>query len=240
MGGGAIFWSKLPSKVEIINDYNRELINFYEVCKNEFIELEKMIRISLHSRSLHADATVMYDNPHLFTRIQRAWAVWVLSSQSFGSMLDGPWGYDIKSSTMAKKLNGKRDSFTEQLAIRLQNVQIENTDALRVIRSRDHKEAFHYCDPPYYNSDCGHYDGYSKDDFEMLLRALENCEGNFLLSSYPSDILKAYTKKNNWYTHKLEQSVSVTKTTRGRKKKIEVLTSNYDLQNPRQNLMLIG
>src|SRR5690606_37080029 len=144
VGGGAIFWAKPPSKVEIINDYNRELINFYEVCKNEFIELEKMIRISLHSRSLHADATVMYENPHLFTRIQRAWAGWVLSSQGFASKLDGPWGYDIRTNNMPDMMKAKRDDFTERLAIRLQNVQIENTDAVRIIRSRDYEKAFQY------------------------------------------------------------------------------------------------
>src|SRR5690554_8145229 len=55
VGGGAIFWSKQPSEVEIINDYNRELINFYECVQNEFVELEKMVRISLHSRSLRSE-----------------------------------------------------------------------------------------------------------------------------------------------------------------------------------------
>lgn len=35
VGGGAIFWAKEPSNVEVINDTNRELINFYEMCKNE-------------------------------------------------------------------------------------------------------------------------------------------------------------------------------------------------------------
>lgn len=239
VGGGAIFWAKPPSEAEIINDYNRELINFYEVCKNEFIELEKMVRISLHSRSLHTDATVMYENPHLFSRIQRAWAVWVLSTQSFSAMLDGSWGYDVKGCTMPKKLNSKKNSFTENLAIRLQNVQIENTDALRIIRSRDHKDAFHYCDPPYFNSDCGHYDGYSKDDFENLLITLQECEGKFLMSSYPSDILTEYSKKNNWFTRNIEQSVSVANGTGGPgKKKIEVLTANYDLSNPTDNLVL--
>ncbi|QZT36681.1 DNA adenine methylase [Halosquirtibacter xylanolyticus] len=44
------------------------------------------------------------------------------------------------------------------MSIRLQNVQIECTDALRIINSRDQEEAFFYCDPPYFNSDCGHYD----------------------------------------------------------------------------------
>lgn len=160
VGGGAIFWSKKPSEVEVINDYNRELINFYECVQNEFIELEKMVRISLHSRSLHQDATVVYENPHMFSKIKRAWAIWVLSAQSFSSMLDGSWGYDKIKGTTSQKIANKRDSFTEELAIRIQNVQIENTDALRIINSRDYKDAFIYCDPPYFNSDCGHYDGY--------------------------------------------------------------------------------
>lgn len=37
VGGGAIFWTKPKSEVEVINDTNRELINFYEVVQNEFI-----------------------------------------------------------------------------------------------------------------------------------------------------------------------------------------------------------
>lgn len=239
VGGGAIFWAKRPSECEIINDYNRELINFYEVCKNEFVDLEKMIRISLHSRSLHSDAMVMYEHPHLFTRIQRAWAVWVLAAQSFSAMLDGSWGYDTIGGVTAKKIKNKRETFTEKYSIRLQNVQIENTDALRVIRSRDGKEAFHYCDPPYFNSDCGHYDGYSIEDFEALLTTLSNIEGKFLLSSYPSEILAEYTNKNGWFTKKVVQTVSVASGTTGSsKKKIEVLTANYDLSNPRSELRL--
>src|SRR5690606_40110212 len=98
----------------------------------------------------------------------------------------------------------------------------------------------YYCDPPYFNSDCGHYDGYSKEDFEVLLQTLQACEGKFLMSSYPSDILADYTKQNGWYTLSVEQSVSVasgTSTKRG-KKKIEVLTANYDLSNPKEKLTL--
>lgn len=239
VGGGAIFWAKRPSEVEIINDNNRELINFYEVAKNEFVELEKMVRISLHSRSLHSDATVIYNNPHMFTRIQRAWAVWVLAAQSFSAMLDGTWGYDRLRGTTSAKILNKREGFTIDYAIRLQEVQIECTDALRIIRSRDFSEAFHYCDPPYYNSDCGHYDGYSIDDFENLLRTLESIEGKFLMSSYPSDLLTHYTKKNSWCTRSIEQAVTVANGTGGGgKRKIEVLTANYDLSNPRGELRL--
>jgi len=239
VGGGAIFWSKHPSEVEIINDYNRELINFYECVQNNFVELEKMVRISLHSRSLHKDASVVYENPHMFTKIKRAWAVWVLASQSFSSMLDGSWGYDKIKGTTSQKITNKREAFTEDLAIRIQNVQIENTDALRIINSRDYKDAFIYCDPPYFNSDCGHYDGYSKEDFENLLKMLQNIEGKFLMSSYPSEILVQYTKQSGWFTRTVEQKVSVANaTSKPAKKKIEVLTANYDLSNPRESLTL--
>lgn len=239
VGGGAIFWAKQKSETEIINDYNRELINFYECVQNDFVALEQMVRISLHSRSLHGDATVIYNNPHMFDRLKRAWAVWVLAAQSFSSMLDGTFGYDRVKGTTSKKITNKREDFTIDLAIRMQNVQLECTDALRVINSRDHKGAFHYCDPPYFNSDCGHYDGYTKDDFENLLKTLQRVEGKFLMSSYPSDILSQYTTANGWQTMQLEQTVSVANGTgKPGKKKIEVLTANYDLSNPREDLKL--
>ena len=198
-----------------------------------------MVRISLHSRSLHNDANVVYNNPHMFTRIKRAWAVWVLASQSFSSMLGGSFGYDKIKGTTSKKITKKRDEFTFDYSIRIQNVQIENTDALRIIRSRDYEKAFHYCDPPYYNSDCGHYDGYTIEDFEMLLKTLSDIKGKFLLSSYPSEILVNYTKKFGWNSIRLAQSVSVANGTgKPGKKKIEVLTANYDLSNPKDDLKL--
>ena len=239
VGGGAIFWAKPRSRVEIINDYNRELINFYECVQNEFVELEKMVRISLHSRSLHSDASVVYNNPHMFSRTKRAWAVWVLASQSFSSQIDGSFGYDRSSGTTSTKITNKRNGFTLDYSIRIQDVQIECTDALRVILSRDAEDSFHYCDPPYFNSDCGHYDGYSESDFEQLLTMLSGIKGKFLMSSYPSEILDRYSNKNGWCQRSLEQTVSVANNPgKPRKKKIEVLTANYDLSNPLDTMRL--
>ncbi|OJZ01289.1 MAG: methyltransferase [Sphingobacterium sp. 40-24] len=230
VGGGAIFWSKPKSEVEVINDCNRELINFYEIVRNQFVDLEKMIRITLHSRSLHSDALVIYNNPHLFDKLQRAWAVWVLCNQSFSAKIGDSWGYDVREQTSSRRMSNKRTSFSEQYAIRLQNVQIENTDAIRIINSRDHEKAFHYCDPPYFNSDCGHYDGYSKDDFESLLLCLSHAKGKFLLSSYPSDILNKFSRDFDWHTVQMQKEVLVDKHSgKVPKKKIEVLTANYDL-----------
>jgi len=229
IGGGAVFFAKPPSPVEVINDTNRELINFYEVVQNDFVSLEKEVRITLHSRSMFNDAKVIYNSPHLFPRMKRAWAVWALAAQGFAAQLDGTWGYDRMSGGTSKKIHNKRESFSEEYAIRLQNVQIEATDAIRVINSRDNANAFFYCDPPYYNSDCGHYDGYSMDDFERLLQTLAGIKGKFLLSSYPSPVLKEYTKRHKWHTQGFEGTVSVAAKSKHVKKKIEVLTANYEI-----------
>ena len=55
-GGGAVFFAKEPSKVEIINDKNGEVINFFKVVKTKFAELQKEIQGTLHSREHYKKA----------------------------------------------------------------------------------------------------------------------------------------------------------------------------------------
>lgn len=228
-GGAALFFAKEQSEMEVINDTNSELINFWRVVQLRFVELEKLISMSLHSRRLHADARVVYTHPHLFDEVKRAWAVWVLSSQSFSAMLDGSFGYDKKRQTTTKKIVSKRDGFSIDYAERLQNVNIECADALYVIQSRDTAETFFYVDPPYFNSDCGHYNGYNEQDFENLLKLLANIKGKFILSSYPSNLLDKYTKAHGWHYKCYEQGVSVNALAGYKKRKWEMVTANFQL-----------
>lgn len=229
IGGAAVFFQKPPSRVEVINDTNQELINFYRIVQRDYVSLEKEIQIRLHSRRLHKDASVVYNNPHLFSEIKRAWAVWVTANQSFGSQLDNSWGYDRKKGSMSLKIKNKRESFTEAYAIRLQSTQIECADALAIIRSRDSEESLFYCDPPYPDCNQGHYDGYSMEDFERLLTLLATIKGKFLLSSYPYPVLEKYTKENGWCSRNYEMTKSMDAGAKERKKKIEVLTANFKL-----------
>ncbi len=226
LGGGAVFFGKEKSEVEVINDTNREVINFYKVVKDDFISLEKLIRITLHSRSQHEDAHVIFNNPHMFSEIKRAWAVWVLANQSVQSIIDNSWGYERKSSKTSLKCNNKRESFTEDLAIRLQNVQVECADANYIIQSRDSADSFFYCDPPYIDTCQGHYDGYSASDYEVLLTNLSGIKGKFLLSSFPSDLLSRFIKEHGWFTREIVMRCSAS---HSKKTKTEVLTANYPI-----------
>lgn len=228
-GGGAIYFLKEPSKVEVINDTNGDLLNFYEVLKENPKPLIKEIQKTLYAREHHQSAKIVLGYPDLFDKVKRAWAIWVLANESYSSMLNGPWGFERKNITTVRRLNNKRNAFNNEYAERLENTQIECCDALEVIERMDDKESFFYCDPPYFNSDMGHYKGYTKDDFEKLLQILSKIKGRFLLSSYPSDILKKYIKKNKWHSKKFDMPISVTgnKTENSKQRKVEVLTANY-------------
>jgi DNA adenine methylase len=229
-GGGAVYFAKPPSKIEVINDVNGEIVNFYKVVKTRFNELQSEIVSSLSSRKLYNRAQLIYSYPEYFDPVQRAWSVWVLANQSFASKLNGIWRFDKKENTSITILNNKIKSFTEEIVDRIRTTNIECADALQVIQNRDSKESFFYCDPPYFNSDKGHYKNYSQEDFEKLLHMISKIRGKFILSSYPSELLTKYSKKNNWFTKRIEMSLSIASLKNVKKKvKSEVLTANLPI-----------
>lgn len=225
-GGAALYWAKEPSPVEVLNDINSNLINFYKVLKCRFNELEIRIKTTLHSRESYEFASIVYNYPSFFEPVERAWALWVLSKMGFASKLDGSFGYDKLKNSVAKKINGAKELFTDELAKRIENTQIECTNALRIISSRDSESAFHFVDPPYINSNCGHYSGtFNLMDFEDLLLLLSSIKGKFMLTMFPHNVLSEYVHRNNWRTLEVERTISASKTSR--RKQIEVIIMNY-------------
>jgi DNA adenine methylase len=232
-GGAAVFWAKEPSKVEVINDLNSEVVNFYRVLKNNFSKLYKMVDDTLHSRQLHADAGVIYKYPHMFNEVQRAWAFWLQCNQSFASKINAGWAYARAENTCEKKTHNAKQRFKELYQERLKYVQIESNNALQVIKSRDCEDAFHYLDPPYPESDQGHYNGFTLAHFEELLKLLVTVKGKFLLSSYDYPVLTSYAAANGWHQVKVKMLISAKKATKDGKRekfKDEVFTANYKIE----------
>jgi len=230
-GGGAIFFAKQPSEIEFINDINGEMVNFYRTLKRNFNELKDEVDCTLHSEFQHRQAREIYSDPLSHSDVLRSWAVWMLSKQSIYSILTNGWAVSIDSNK-AKQVQWSKEMFTILYARRLERTSIFCRDAINVIQSTDTSTTFHYIDPPYFNSDMGHYDGYTKDDFIKLLETLSNCEGKFMLSSYPSDILLEYTRRNKWKTEEIRMKKSA-----GSGEKIEVLTMNYQKTGSKQMVL---
>src|ERR1017187_5149605 len=69
-GGCQVLFRKSPSKVEVINDLDGELINFYRICQNHHEELLRYLRFMLLSRKWF---DLLQDTPpETLTDIQRA------------------------------------------------------------------------------------------------------------------------------------------------------------------------
>lgn len=191
-GGGAVFFAKPKSvsEIEVINDINKYVFNFYNVCRDydKFMQLKHKIKYTLHCRKTHEIAKqILKDTTQ--NEIDKAWAFWVQTNMSYLCNVFGGWSYRRVGTAEAKTTHNKREAFDERIYERLKDVYIDNKDVLQVILAWDSEQTFFYLDPPYFNSDCGHYSGYNKDDFANLLSVLKSIKGKFLLSSYPSDLL---------------------------------------------------
>ena len=227
IGGAAVFFAKQKAKVEVINDINGEIVNFYKVLQNDFNALQKEIKTTLHSRDLHRRAQVIYSNPDMFDNIKRAWAVWVLANMSFNNALDTSFTRSTDGK-FSRKVASNRERFSDELTERISGVQIECRDALKVIEMNDTPESFFYVDPPYVGACQGHYDGYSQDDFNALISLLSKIKGKFLLSSYRNEALTQAGSLNNWDQIELKINTNPTGSNKSRTK-IEVLTANYPI-----------
>lgn len=225
-GGCAVFWAKEPGRTEILNDTNGMVVNFYEQLKTNYDNLKRIIDATPYSRDVYRRAMVVYDYPYMFEPVVRAWAFWVCTVQGFSNKI-GSW----RSSSLGAKepllLLNKKSAFTKELSERLRLVQIENKDALHLIDALDSPDTFFYVDPPYVDSNQGHYGGYTQQHFDALLNTLAEIKGKFLLSSYPNQSLAKFSAKYNWICEGVDMHLS--SANGANKRKTEMLTRNYSI-----------
>lgn len=223
-GGGAVFWAKEKAKTEIINDFNANVYTFYKVLQTRFTELQTLVKQSIVSREAYKSALVIYHAPFAFTEVQRAWAFWYATNCGYSNQVG-----NCRITTNSKNvsvLNNKIANFTDIYSVRLQNVQIDNTDACEVISLRDTPNTFHYIDPPYVGAKQGHYGGYEQGHFDELLATLSKVRGKFLLSSYHNEELSKYVEQYGWHQKEISMHLGSSNSS---KKRLEALTANYPI-----------
>ncbi|MEA4916303.1 DNA adenine methylase [Proteiniphilum sp.] len=227
-GGAAVFFAKQPSQMDVINDLNGELINFYRTIVSNFDELKKEIDRTLHSRFQHETAWFIYEHPDYFSNVQRAWAVWVLSKMGFAGQLSNSFGFDKSEGRQAKKVDFAKEAFTVELKRRLEATTIESDDAFRIIARYDTPDTFHFIDPPYVGSDMAHYAGmFDEHDLDRLLQLCVTLQGKFMLTMYPNDNIHSYADRFGWIIHTVERQLSASKKIESRRKQEEWIVCNY-------------
>lgn len=228
-GGGAVFFTKAPSFLEVINDKNECLVNFYLQIQNNFEELAAKIGTTLHSESMYLRARQIYNGEIKVDDIEKAVATWLVFTQSRLASAKAGWRYDngTDGSHYGIVELHNRQNLCPWLQKRLSKVQISCRDALQVIRNRDTEDTFFYLDPPYPGANQGHYSGYTFEDLEDLLSILQSIKGKFALSNYPSPWIDHYAKLMGWHIYTMKMKKDSTMARQKGAEKVEILVTNY-------------
>lgn len=193
-GGAAIFFAKPWPDVgnthhyrEYLNDKDERLINFYRVLQTpeKREALIERLALTLCSEAEYQKAKDLESGDD----VQRAWAYYVNIQQSFTNELGGGWRRAVYSGNEQATWANKVARLPEYLG-RMASVGVTCDDALNVIQQLDSPQTFFYCDPPYPNTDAGHYKGFTVADLQALVDALDKCQGSFLLSNYEQPNVK--------------------------------------------------
>jgi len=220
-GAAWVLFEKEPSKVEVINDINGELINFFRVIKKNYKAFLKECGWLLVSRELFEDFRRC--NPKHLTPVERAVRFLYLVKCSFGGI---PTFNSFGTFTTSKpKLNlRKLPEFISAVHERLKQVLIENLDFEQCISRYDRTHTFFYVDPPYWGVN---YYGVSfgADDHMRLKEVLKKIKGKFLLSI--NDIPGTRALYKDFNVQRVEVFYSVSRRTDKRRKVAELLVRNY-------------
>ena len=84
-GGAQVFFHKERSRVEVLNDLDLEVVNFFRVCQWHYEELIRYLRFCQVSRHLHA--LLSATDPATLTDVQRAGRFFYLLKNSFGGLI---------------------------------------------------------------------------------------------------------------------------------------------------------
>jgi DNA adenine methylase len=177
-GGAQVFFHKEPSKVEVLNDRDGEIVNFFRVCQAHHDELIRYFRYVLVGRKWFD--LLRATDPATLTDIQRAARFLYLLKTSFASLIRHPtYHWHV---VQPPGLNLERlPELIENAHKRLERTQIECSSYEEILRRYDRAETLFYLDPPYWGLELYRYN-LTEDDFKVFEEHLRNLKGKFILS----------------------------------------------------------
>jgi len=178
-GAGWVFFRKEPSKYEVINDLDSDLVCFYRVLQNHLEEFLKQFKWLLSSREWFEDWKRQQKAGGL-TDIQRGARYYYLQRHSFGGRVRGRT-FGMAPMRMPRINLLRLEEELSEVHLRLARVTIENLPWQDFVTKYDRKETFFYFDPPFWKAPV--YDHNMEfDDYMEISKVLAKIKAKFILS----------------------------------------------------------
>jgi DNA adenine methylase len=229
-GGAWVLFAKPPSDVEIINDIDQELINFFRVIREKPQEFMASFKWELVSRA-EFERLAQLDLTTL-TEVQRAHRFYYLLMAGWGGELNYPrFQTSIQDGGHGNRLIGALKTLEKRINPiheRLSTVIIENLGWQECLDKYDRSNVVMYLDPPYPNNGCNYaYNMRSWEEHQKLAHRLTQTKCQWILSSYDvPEVHRLYAP----YQIKPVTSYSGMKSKKTGKERVlnqEVLISNF-------------
>lgn len=178
VGGAALFFLKEPSEVEVLNDYNSDLVMLYRCVQHHLEEFVRQFKWALVSRQMFE--WLKSTPPETLTDIQRAARFYYLQKMAFGGKVSGRT-FGI-APTGPPRLNLLRiEEDLSQAHLRLARCYIENLDWKRCIEKYDRPTTLFFCDPPYWET-AGYGIDFGIEQYCELARMMRTVKGKVVLT----------------------------------------------------------
>ena len=209
-GAAPLLLNKPPSKVEVYNDIDGNLVNLFRVVREEYRTFLERCKWLLYSREMYYDLFLEFRKTGFreLDRVERAVRYFSLMSMAFNGNLGTRAGFRTsKVRNLAFSFFQKIHGTLSLVHKRLQNVVIENLDFRECIKRYDSELTFFYLDPPhlYFSTEKPHGDFYDtsfgEDDYMDLLSLLETVRGKWLLKQNYLPFIEKWCRENKFRVH---------------------------------------
>lgn len=173
-GGAAVLLAKEPSRCEVLNDLNGELVNLFRHAQFHLEPLIQEVEWTLSSRLDLAD---LVRQPGL-TGLQRAARYLLRNRLSFG----GAGANFAVSKTQAQPSRANVLELLRGMNARLDKVAVENVSYERLFELYDSQQTFWFLDPPYSAGQTSNYALWTAAEMEAFAGRVLSLEGDWLVT----------------------------------------------------------
>ncbi|HLG65564.1 MAG TPA: DNA adenine methylase [Ktedonosporobacter sp.] len=229
-GAAWVLFGKQPSNVEVLNDIDQDLVNFFRVVKEKPGELIASFEWELVSRAEFERLASL--DPTQLTDVQRAHRFYYLIMASWGGEFHYPrFQTSINDGGHGNRLFGALQTLHKRIMPvyeRLRTVIIENLDWQACVDRYDRPGTVMYIDPPYPENGCNYvYNMRDRSDHEKLADRLNHAQCKWLLSSYDTPFIRELFAEHHIIQVQSSSGMNTEKNGNTRVVNKEVLIMNY-------------